>query len=58
MNEKPVLEGKGCKMIWVKVKIEKGVRQGSNLSLTLFNVYIENALKKQIIRENDIGKKN
>jgi len=37
---------------WEEVKIKKRVRQGCNLSPTLFNLYFENALKK--LREEKI----
>jgi len=37
----------------VEAKIFKGVRQGCNLSPTLFNLYIEEALKE--IRKENIG---
>jgi len=37
----------------VEAKIVKGVRQGCNLSPTLFNLYIEEALKE--IRKENIG---
>ncbi|KAL4135344.1 hypothetical protein QTP88_006959 [Uroleucon formosanum] len=38
---------------WEEANIEKRVRQGCNLSPTLFNVYIENTLKQ--LREDEIG---
>lgn len=52
LNEKAVITEKESKS-WEEANIEKGVRQGYNLSPTLFNLYIENALKK--LREKGIG---
>jgi len=49
LNEKAAISDKECKS-WEEANIEKGVRQGCNLSPTLFNLYIEEALKE--LREN------
>jgi len=51
LNEKAVIIEKECKS-WEEANIEKGCRQGCNLSPTLFNLYIEEVLKK--IREKGI----
>ncbi|VVC39158.1 Reverse transcriptase domain, partial [Cinara cedri] len=51
LNEKAVITGKGSKS-WEEVNIEKGVRQGCNLSPTLFNLYIKNTLNQ--LREEEI----
>jgi len=52
LNEKAVITDKGSKS-WEEANIEKGIRQGCNLSPTLFNLYVENTLKK--LREKEIG---
>lgn len=52
LNEKAVITDKRSRS-WEEANIEKGVRQGCNLSPTLFNLYIENTLKQ--LREDEIG---
>lgn len=52
LNEKDMITDKRSKS-QEEANIEKGVRQGCNLSPTLFNLYIENTLKK--LREDEIG---
>ncbi|KAF0761648.1 Retrovirus-related Pol polyprotein LINE-1 [Aphis craccivora] len=52
LNKKVVITDKRSKS-WEEANIEKGVRQGCNLSPTLFNQYIENTLKQ--LREDEIG---
>lgn len=52
LNEKAVTSDKKCKS-WEEANIEKGVRQGCNLSPTLFNLYMEAALTE--LREKSIG---
>lgn len=51
INEKAVVKGEYD--TYEEPKVQKGVRQGWNLSPTLFNLYIEEALKD--LREEGIG---